>query len=175
MMKQEIEKALAVLAGKAMWRCTRAADLAAFQFGARRASLTWKGEPCEIGEYALHVQCTWRITQHEKVIVARRDLYYPADYTDLRQGIPANFDWDIQGGNRHDRLLKEFFQDGTRSYMVERIEVGDAGAFRVILENGFSLEVFPDDSLDGEHWRLFKPDMGEPHFVVSGAGIAPNG
>lgn len=59
--------------------------------------------------------------------------------------------------------------------MVERIEVGSAGAFRVILEDGISLEIFPDDSLDGEHWRLFQPDMGEPHFVVSGAGADPKG
>jgi hypothetical protein len=169
-MKTEIEQAIAVLIGKKLWRCTRAADLAAFQFGERRASTTYKGEPCEIGEYALHVQCGWRITQNEKVVVASRDLYYPADYDENRE-FPANFNWDIQGGNRRDRLIQEFFQNVTRSYLVESAEAGNAGALRLVLEQDLSLEVFPDDSFDGEHWRLFEPDMDRPHFVVSGAGI----
>jgi len=170
-MKNQIEQAIAVLIGKKLWRCTRAADLAAFQFGNRRASTTYRGEPCEIGEYALHVQCGWRIVRHEKVLVASRDLYYPADYDENHRNIPASFNWDIQGGNRRDRLIQEFFQDGTRSCMVERAEAGSAGAFRLILEDGLSLEIFPDDSFEDEHWRLFEPDMDRPHFVVSGAGV----
>jgi hypothetical protein len=168
-MKNQIEQATAVLIGKRLWRCTRAADLAAFQFGDRRASTTWNGEPREVGEYALHVQCSWRIVRHEKVIVAHRDLYYPAIY-DETQPFPSNFNWDIQGANRRDRLIQEFFQNGSRSYRVERTEAGSAGAFRLTLEQGLALEIFPDDSFEDEHWRLFEPDMERPHFVVSGAG-----
>jgi hypothetical protein len=39
------------------------------------------------------------------------------------------------------------------------------------LADAFALEVFPDDSLDDEHWRLFQPSRDLRHFVVTGAGI----
>src|SRR5437879_2638782 len=167
----QIEKAISVLVGKNLWRCTRAADLAAFQFGERIPSKTYKGEACEVGEFALHVQCSWRIVQHEKVIVAHRDLYYPAGYHSQSEAIPRDFYWDAQGANRQDRLIHDFFQNGSRAYMVQRVEAGNAGAFLLALADDFSLEVFPDDSLEGEHWRLFTPGGEGPHFVVTGTGI----
>jgi hypothetical protein len=38
------------------------------------------------------------------------------------------------------------------------------------LSEEFMLDVFPDDSLPGEHWRFFQPGREAPHFVVSGGG-----
>jgi hypothetical protein len=49
--------------------------------------------------------------------------------------------------------------------------VGSAGSFRTLLEGGFSLEVFPSNSLNGEQWRLFEPGKDLPHFVVTGIGV----
>jgi hypothetical protein len=170
-MKTEIERATAVLIGKKLWRCTRAADLAAFQFGIRRPTKTFRGEPAEVGEFALHVQCGWRIAHGDKVLVARRDLYYPANYSSANQAIPEDFDWDISGANLQDRLVTELFQGGTREFAVRRVEVGCAGALQILLEADVSLEVFPDDSHEQEHWRLFAPSTGGPHFVVTGNGI----
>jgi hypothetical protein len=36
---------------------------------------------------------------------------------------------------------------------------------------GLPWEVFPDNSLDSEHWRIFVPGSDAKHFVVTGAGI----
>ena len=51
------------LIGKAMWACGRAADMATFQFGGPRPVVDFYGRPREVGEYALHVQCPWRIVR----------------------------------------------------------------------------------------------------------------
>ena len=63
------------LIGKAMWTCRRASDMAMFHVGSRRHVRTFKGEPAEIGEYALHVQCPWRIVRNDSIVVASGDLY----------------------------------------------------------------------------------------------------
>jgi hypothetical protein len=78
-MKAEIESALAVLVGKPLWSCGRAADMATFAFGERKNAKTRKGDFRHVGEYALHLQCAWRITQGDKVVVGSMDVYYPPD------------------------------------------------------------------------------------------------
>jgi hypothetical protein len=168
-MRARIEAATGVLIGNALWGCTRAADIACFQFGQRRKVLGWNGKEKEVGDWALHVESTWRIIQGDRVLVGRQDLYYPAEY-DEDEPHPESFDWD-RDPNRHDKLLDSFFKDETRELVVREVEVGAAGSFRIILESDFSLEVFPSDSLDGEHWRLFEPSKDGPHFVVTGEGV----
>jgi len=41
----------------------------------------------------------------------------------------------------------------------------------IALGDGFCLDVFPDDSLNDERWRLFRPGFVEPHFVVTAHGL----
>lgn len=100
-------------------------------------------------------------------MVGSRDLYYPAGCTTTE--VPEGFKWDVQGANRLDERLERFFQDA--ALFVVHAEAGAAGAFHLFLGNEISLEVFPDDSFDTEHWRLFRPYIDQPHFVVGGNGI----
>jgi hypothetical protein len=167
--RKQIETATKVLIGEPLWGCTRAADMACFQFGQRRKAMGQNGREKEVGDHALHVQCPWRITQGDQVVVGRQDLYYPAEYAE-DNSLPTDFDWD-HDPNRHDKLLASLFGNEAQGFVVQQIEVGTAGSFRIILRSGFSLEVFPSDSLRGEHWRLFEPDKDRPHFVVTGNGV----
>jgi hypothetical protein len=169
-MKAGIEKATAVLVGKALWECTRAADLASFALGERREVPCSRGGTRTVGEFALHVQCAWRITREDQVLVGSHDLYYPADYGDEGREIPPDFDWD-RDPNRRDKLLRLLFEDGKRLFVVEAVEVGTAGSLHIALGDGFCLDVFPDDSLNDERWRLFRPGFVEPHFVVTAHGL----
>lgn len=168
--KARIESATAVLIGRTLWAGRRAADMATFQFGARKKVSDFFGRPSEVGEYALHVQCAWRITRDDQVVVGSRDLYYPADYHDVSEDLPSEFDWD-RDPNRRDKLLGTLFGNGTRELVVQDVEVGAAGNLRIVLSDEYSLEVFPNDSLNHEHWRLFRPGVEEPHFVVIGNSI----
>lgn len=154
-----------------LWAAGRASDLTWFHFGQRHMVKDFRGHPKEVGEYALHLQCVWRIVEGEQVVIGQRDLYYPPGPGREMPEVPRSFHWDVQGGNRLDQLLKELFDYSGRELIVERVEVGRAAAIDIVFANAMVLEVFPNDSFDGEHWRLFKPYLDEPHFVVTGAGV----
>lgn len=169
-MNRDINAALDVLVGKPLWSSGRAADLQWFSFGDRKATTNARGEPLEVGEYALHVQCSWRIRRGDKVIVARPDLYHSAQAESA-----GNMDFDDEaagmGGNRRDARISELFRDGAEMFPVQRIEAGAAGNFSIFFDGELVMEVFPDDLLSDEHWRFFKPRTREPHIVCTGSGV----
>jgi hypothetical protein len=171
-MKEKIEQTLNILVGLPLWASGRAVDLQWFDFGEHRTTVTRKGKTMEVGEYALHVQCAWRICTQDKVFVASRDLYYPPGET---SDVPDDFDWDISQGSRRDQRIQLFFQEHTaHPLIVTSVEADRAGSARFFLTEEYALEIFPDDSFSddhSEHWRLFQPSTDAPHFVVTGYGI----
>ncbi|HET8889400.1 MAG TPA: hypothetical protein VFQ41_10890 [Candidatus Angelobacter sp.] len=169
--QQQVESLISPLVGKHLWDAGRAADLLWLALGPRQTIQDFRGMPREVGEYALHVQCAWRFVQGEKIVVGNRDLYYPRGYRDAKDGIPQGFDWDVQGANRCDEMLSELFAGGAKQFVVQRIDVGRAGELALMLEGGLTLQIFPNDSLVGEHWRLFRPGSDEPHAVFTGEGL----
>ena len=54
---------------------------------------------------------------------------------------------------------------------MRKVEAAEAGSFTIIFDDEYALDVFPDDSLSDEHWRILKPSAEEPHFVVTGKGL----
>jgi len=169
-MREQIQKALDVLIGEPLWSSGRAADLEWFHFGQRRTVKGLRGEPKEVGAHALHVQCAWRIRQGDEVVVGSSDLYVPSEESDTQSD---NFDWQVLGSSRRDKRIAELFQNETRQFLVQQVQVGDAGSFTIILDGAYALDVFPDDSLSDEHWRIFRPSSDAPHFIVSGKGLEP--
>lgn len=164
-MEMEINRALSPLPGKRLWGFRRAADLAVFHFGARRL-VSERGRLVDVGDYALHVQCAWRIARGETVLVGSGDVYYPpvSESAD-------NFDWD-RGPNLRDLRLSALFEETHDGFLVSWAKARNAGSFEIRFEQGLSLQVFPDDSVrEHEHWRLFVPDSDKPHFVVTSTGI----
>lgn len=167
-----LEAALAPLVGLPLWTSHRAADLQVFQFGDKRTVTSnfgpRKGQESEVGEYGLHIQCAWRIRGPSGIVVASRDRFYKAG----PEPFPED-DWDWSAGtNRRDERIRDWLS--ARSYNVERVSADATGGIVLSLAGGFALDVFPDDSLDGEyseHWRLLRPGDLSSHFVVSGSGI----
>ena len=140
--------------------------MAMFDFGVPKKVLDRAGNEKEVGEFALHVQCAWRMARRNQILVTSRDIHYSADYSE-DQDIPDEFDWDREP-NRLDKLLHSLFEQETNDFVVQKVEVGDAGKLHLLLGNDASLELFPDDSLAGERWRLFIPGAHQPHLVVTG-------
>jgi hypothetical protein len=166
-MKKHIEEALQPLIGLPLWQSYRTCStLQGFSFGSRHTVPKHKGGTKEIGDYALHVECAWRIVGPEGIEVASRDRYYPAGDPDCE---PPDFDWEQPGATRCDEKIKAFFEQYTDSSLrVLGLEADSVGSLRLELSGEFKLELFPDDSLVDEHWRFFSD--GE-HFVVTGQGI----
>lgn len=168
-MKRQVEAALNVLIGKILWGAGRAADIEWFQFGKKQTIVTEKGIHKDVGEYAVHVQCAWRISSSSGIFVASQDMYISATNS-VQQ--PEDFDWDQPGNNRCDVRISMLL-NGREStpLLVNNVSADSSGGFCLSLSDYYSLEVFPDSSIDYECWRLFQPYKDGEHFIVTGDGI----
>ncbi len=166
-MKDEIEYHLNSLIGEPLISASRAASMQMFGFG------NWVDDPEEearkVGEYAVHLQCTWRITSTNKIFVGRNDMYYPSGDYEIE---PENWNWDVIGANKCDEKTNELIKQHVDCpLIVEKITADEFGSLNLQFSGNFRLEIFPDDSLPKEFWRFFKPTNEENHFVVGGNGI----
>lgn len=164
------QQALSALLGKrlAIWR--RAANMLVLHFGQ-----VTRGEGKSWGEYALHVQCPWRLLKDGTIFVGSGDLYTPKKEK-------RNFDWDkwYNEGTWPDNLLEHrvlsvlkrrdavtrSIENATKKFVVEKALASDIGEVKLFLRGGYLWECFPN-SISGEHWRLLDFDT-KKHFVVSG-------
>ena len=123
-----------------------------------------------VGDFALHIQCPWRIETDNEILTGRADLWKPCE---LREDISYD-DWDYEKeGNLQDRRIEEFFSKN-ENVIVESAVVQSNGSFALTFRGGYRLVVFPSGSV-GENWRLFRPSSDEPHLVVCGGSIERNG
>lgn len=150
----------------------RAADLRNFQFGRLRPV-----DNGTVGEFALHIRCPWRIEGPDGIVTGRSDLWEPAEVVD-------DFDWETwdyeKGENLQDKLVGTLlggYDAQTRSYLnttnslvVTGVESDCFGGAVITLSGGYRLVLFPTGT-QGEDWRLFRPGVDKPHFVVSGGTV----
>jgi hypothetical protein len=129
-----IQGAMSALAGLPLWALGRAADLAWFEFGERRTVRTHLGNEKQVGDYALHIQCPWRITRGDKIITGRGDIFCTPEESDLPT--PEDFDW--QTGNRFDRIVVELFEQKSGQFTVHSVQVGEAGSLAIVLDDAIS-------------------------------------
>lgn len=157
------------LIGMKLTIARNACDLKNFGFGEIRPHPTGRGT---VGQYALHLQCAWRLTDGHEVITGSGDRHRPiaeglqTDGRDLRFG-------DLQSKKLSDLLRgsdpeTESILNTTDLLVVESVNLRPAGAFSLQLSGGLALDVLPDASSleDGfEAWRLFVPGQDDSHIV----------
>jgi len=172
---KQIDAALSPLIGLPLWNSHRAADLQTFGFGEpHRRTIRFgprKGEEGEVHEYALHIQCAWRICGPTGIVVGSNDFNHRSGPDPF--DTPDDWNRDVANANRRDQQIRAWLAGVP--YVVERASADVVGGFSMAFARGFTLDVFPDDSLDGEyseHWRLLRPGDTSSHFVVSGSGIS---
>jgi hypothetical protein len=115
--------------------------------------------------FAMHLQCTWRITSDKELLVGSLDLYQSADDSEFDEG----FNWDRPGSNLRDRRLDDLLK--SHELVVQSAAADSFGGFKIRFKNGFTLETFIAESRQdefSEHWRLID-NRGEKskHFVLS--------
>ena len=165
-MSSEIADALSVLNGLPMWAAGRAGPLLWLHFGGTHEFVDRyrANEAKTVGDYALHIDCPWRIVQRDVVVVGALDRFSPGDGQE-----DDDFDWNHSRDTRWDRRLQQFMERyGTSGPIVRAIEMRGAGAFALRFDDEVSLDVLPNRSTDGEYWRLFEPYRETPHVVVIG-------
>jgi hypothetical protein len=166
-MKNKINSILKQMIGFAFTRTTRAANMECFQFGTL-LRIDHKGIERQIGEFGLHLQCPWRFTKSNFIIVGSDDLY---EQPDELSEYDENFNWDVQGGNLRDVKLESLLK--SNKYIVKSIYEDNFGGFRIYFSNDLNLSVFPtlsSKSEYSEYWR-FLDNKNKKHFVMSTLGL----
>ncbi|MDO7873853.1 hypothetical protein Q5H93_03845 [Hymenobacter sp. ASUV-10] len=167
-MKEQTYHSLRQLVGLMLTGSTRAADMECLKFG-EQAIVDRSGELYNIGEFALHLQCPWRITSSEKLLVGSSDLYEPADGI---SDADEDFDWEIIGNNLRDVRLQQLL---IQSKIVEAVETDAYGGFSLFLSQDLVFSAFPSYSKNDEYheyWRLLDNREGpKPHIVVGPNGV----
>jgi hypothetical protein len=162
-----ILSALQVIIGLPLSIARNAGNMKGFHFGRIRPHhMEGKGT---VGEYALHVQCPWRIVQAGKILTGLQDYYEEqADEAD-----------ESAHGSERNLQEKKLFQllrgydpstrslvNATDGLIVRTIDADAYGGLEIGFSNALYLQIFPDSSV-GEAWRFFRPGSDE-HFVIGG-------
>jgi len=158
-----MENILNSLVGLEFSGSSRTANMECFKFG----ELTNEGNKI-FGKFALHIQCPWRITNSEEIIVASDDLFEQPE--NLTEYIPE-FDWDKPNGNYRDQKLKEFFENNSNK--VLKTELNLYGDLNITFEKEIKLTLFPSLSKKSdysEYWRIFESSKDSNHYVFSAMG-----
>ena len=159
--RQQVVAALSRIVCLPLTAAGRAADMRMFDFGHLRSA----GNGFVI-DYALHVQCAWRIESNEGIVTGRSDLWKPVD-----DHAPFDEDWDYDTSpNLQDNVVALWLTDNASSLVVQNVDADEFGGAAIGFDQGFSLRLFPAGTRS-EDWRLFQPKTAAAHFVVSGGEI----
>jgi hypothetical protein len=164
MTRANIERALTPLVGLRLSLVHHAGNMRGFHFG--RITETPKGTD---GQYAMHVQCPWRIRRGMRIVTGLSDWYFPAE------GFEEPDNWDPNDGHSlQEQRLRSLFgcapEDSmiinrTDGLIVEAIEADFVGGCQIKFSEDLVLDVFPNGSV-GEAWRLIQPGRDTAQFVV---------
>jgi hypothetical protein len=120
--RQQLIAALSQIVGLPLTAVRRAADMRTFQFGSLRP--IGRGS---VGDFALHVQCPWRIEGPEGIVTGRLDLWEP-----VKDNALFDEHWDYeQSPNLQDARLERWLADyeGARSSKVWTPTISGARRF----------------------------------------------
>ncbi len=176
--KREIDEQVRRLVGLPLRYWGRAADMATLGFGEivnrESSSPRSRGKLVEVPEFALHIQCHWRIVRDGGILVGYADWQWPPAGSAVAY---LDFDAPDAPRNRRDDLVDAFVGHGAQAHIVEAAVGAMAGDLRLEFADECVLEVVPDyatqDDPHDEYWRLLLPDEGpvHRHFVVTAHGL----
>jgi hypothetical protein len=159
----QVIAALSQIVGLPLTAVRRAADMRTFQFGSLRAV-----ERGSLGEFALHVQCPWRIEGPDGIVTGRLDLWEPVE-----DDAPYEENWDYEKSpNLQDARLERWLAENRGFLAVKDVDADEFGGAAISFDRGFVLRMFPAGTRS-EDWRLFRPKTGAPHLVISGGRVEP--
>jgi hypothetical protein len=155
----QIESALKPLVGLEWRSIGRAADLLWLHFGEMRKVPAWGGGTKTVGQWAIHVQCPWRLQLFGGECLTASDLNIDSERNPIV--------------DKPDQLAQSRF-DEVAAYLRDKFEMvapkivsiqnAKHNGFTMGFSDGGRFEVAPDGN--GEAWRLFNPSTDNPHFIV---------
>lgn len=153
-----------------LFAVTRSADMGCFEFGEGRIRRTnHKGEVRACSEYAIHLQCPFRlVSKRGEILFTAYDMYLSHTGERLEE-----LSWDVPGANLFDKVTKAWLDANPNLYVMS-VFMTPLGDLRILFSNDDYLEVFVNQSAnvsaDDECWRFFERDSEKAHLVISGRG-----
>ena len=123
------------------------------------------------GEFALNLDCPWRIKNSNGCIeLGSADMFTPSSEYDPDRSPGEEFNWDIQGNNLFDEKAKQLFLKGSQIVVTSATLSGNYDLV-IKFSNGLMLETFANVSSHEECWCLFKPGMCSEDLIATGTGM----
>ena len=144
------------------------AGLIWFQLGALHEQHDQRGRTRLLGEFALHIQCPWRIRVDGRLLVGHQDFSVIGVRDD------KGFYQPQPGLSWGDQVLENISSALLLGPLtVTAVVLKQQGDLRINLDQGHTLEVFNTSSTDEEVWRVIKSGRGQKksrHIVRTGLG-----
>lgn len=167
------EKRLGVLVGTRLTEMHRCLNMEMFGFGPLRPSVRefgpGKGTVVEHAEFSLHVQCPWRITKNQQIVMGEGDRRILIDWFDTNNLSPAEKD---ELPRLLERRVAEFQKLKPNGLLVAHVTIDQMKGLEIGFEENYVLTVFPENTSSDkcdEYWRYFS--WSEEKHLVATFGI----
>ena len=166
---QQMQYYMRALIGKTVHGIGRASDMVWILIGAKATTNEATEEPKGKGEYALHIQCPWRLRRmdNDEIVFASDDIYRPINEQEWND----EFEWDMLGNSVFDIVSKQWHAKCGQA-AITHVEISASGDLAMQLSNGDVLEIFINTTADTECWRLFVRGHDEAHLVATGTSVS---
>src|SRR5271165_3466355 len=127
--RQQVIAALSQIIGLPLTAARRAADMRTFQFGTLRPV-----DRGSVGDFALHVQCPWRVEGPYGIVTGRWDLRVPLD-----DNAPLDEKWHYdESPNLQDARLEQWLAMHKVPLVVKGVDADDYCGAVIRLDQGFA-------------------------------------
>lgn len=159
MVSNSLIKKLEVIVGKRLQYVTRILDLVCLGFGDIHSETDRYKKEHYIAEYALHIQCPFRICYNNVIVLSSFDLYVSNICS------KAEVDWDKNNACLFDdKSLK--FANIFQNQQVESVSLSSLNDLEIKTQD-LVISLFVSD-LSQEAWRFFLTVGDEEHIVIGG-------
>ena len=153
--KEQVRRHLSALIGLDVSGVAHAADMLTLQFGPLREVTTSRGTVKHLGDWALHIQCRWRIEQGDAIVASHLDLAASEEC-----------------GRATTSQVRDLLVTQGPTAVLD-VEAGESGDAVISLARGMRLIILADGIPDDEDWRLFRSNSDARHFVIEGGQVDP--
>jgi len=167
----EIKSYLNALVGLPISEMIRTGNMTWVTLGQSRNTNSKNGEVKAIGEFEWHIQCPWRMVNTTNVKCPLIE-FASADMFEPKNGVAATkeFDWKSKDSNLLDEKFFLWNKKNDKPQVTE-VKFNTLGDLRLYLSNNCILEVFSNNSAEGEYsecWRIFSTSGAKDHLIGMG-------
>jgi len=163
-MKEEITNILEQLVGLEVSGTRRIDGSAEYITFGELGTLKDETGEWQVGERNIRLECPWRITQNNILLIGSDDFI---EQPDENAEYNKDFDWNVTGGNLRDVKMADFLNSG--KHIVQSVKADNFGGFELLFNDNAKLTVFPAMSSKSEHNELWgiSDSRDEGSFVTT--------